>query len=156
MAKTSAGVLLYRRREQSLEVLLVHPGGPFFKAKDAGAWSIPKGEYESGEDPLTAALREFNEEIGCGPGSGEPRFLGDVRQASGKIVSAWAIEGDCDADSISSNLFSMEWPPRSGKMQQFPEVDRAAWFRIDAARRKINPAQAAFLDRLAKLIAELH
>lgn len=152
MAKTSAGVLLYRWRDAELEVLLVHPGGPFFVGKDAGAWSIPKGEYEAGEDPLTAALREFNEEIGCGPGSAEPRALGQVKQASGKIVSAWAIHGDCDADAIRSNSFSLEWPPRSGKMRQFPEVDRAAWFALDAARGKMNPAQCAFLDRLADML----
>lgn len=151
MAKTSAGVLLYRWRDAELEVLLVHPGGPFFVGKDAGAWSIPKGEYEAGEDPLTAARREFNEEIGCDPGSAEPRELGQVKQASGKIVSAWAIHGDCDADAIHSNSFSMEWPPRSGKMRQFPEVDRAAWFSLDAARGKMNPAQCAFLDRLADM-----
>ncbi len=151
MAKTSAGVLLYRWCDAELEVLLVHPGGPFFAGKDAGAWSIPKGEYEAGEDPLTAALREFNEEIGCGPGSAEPRSLGQVKQASGKIVSAWAIHGDCDAGAIRSNLFSMEWPPRSGKMRQFPEVDRAGWFTLDLARRKMNPAQCAFLDRLVSM-----
>ncbi len=152
MAKTSAGILLYRRRSHAPEVLLVHPGGPFFVTKDAGAWSIPKGEYESGEDPLAAALREFHEEIGCAPGSGEPRYLGQVKQASGKIVSAWAIEGDCDADAIHSNLFSLEWPPRSGKMKEFPEVDRAGWFTLDAARQKVNPAQCAFLDRLVERV----
>ncbi|SRR5579871_2855288 len=152
MAKTSAGILLYRRWNHALEVVLVHPGGPFFVTKDAGAWSIPKGEYESGEDPLSAALREFHEEIGCGPGSGEPRYLGQVKQASGKIVSAWAIEGDCDVNAIHSNLFSLEWPPRSGKMKEFPEVDRAGWFTLDAARQKMNPAQCAFLDRLVERV----
>lgn len=151
MAKTSAGVLLYRRRRDALEVLLVHPGGPFFRGKDAGAWSIPKGEYGDGEDPLAAALREFQEEVGCGPGSGEPRFLGEVRQASGKVVSAWAIAGDCDADAICSNLFSIEWPPRSGKTQQFPEVDRAGWFTLSEAAGKINPAQREFLHRLVAI-----
>ncbi len=154
MAKTSAGILLYRSRNHALEVLLAHPGGPFFAKKDAGAWSIPKGEYEAGEDPLAAALREFHEEIGCGPGSAEPRFLGQVKQASGKVVSAWAIQGDCDAEAIRSNLFALEWPPRSGKMQQFPEVDRAAWFTVDTARLKLNPAQCAFLDRLVEIAAE--
>lgn len=150
MPKTSAGILLYRRRSHALEVLLVHPGGPFFVSKDAGSWSIPKGEYEPAEDPLSAALREFHEEIGCGPGTGEPRSLGQVKQASGKIVSAWAIEGDCDVNAIHSNLFSVEWPPRSGKMREFPEVDRAGWFTLDAARQKMNPAQCAFLDRLVE------
>jgi predicted NUDIX family NTP pyrophosphohydrolase len=152
MAKTSAGVLLYRRRDRRLEVLLVHPGGPFWARKDAGSWSIPKGEYTSGEDPLDAAMREFHEEIGCGPGPGERRFLGEVRQASGKVVSAWAIKGDCDTEAVRSNLFSMEWPPRSGKMQEFPEVDRAGWFTLEAARLKMNPAQCTFLDRLAEII----
>jgi predicted NUDIX family NTP pyrophosphohydrolase len=153
MAKTSAGILLYRRRDHALEVLLVHPGGPFFKGKDAGAWSIPKGEYLSGEDPLAAALREFQEEIGCGPGRAEPRALGEVKQASGKIVKAWAIEGDCDAEAICSNLFSIEWPPRSGRLQQFPEVDRAAWFTLSEAVGRVNPAQQEFLHRLTAIAA---
>jgi predicted NUDIX family NTP pyrophosphohydrolase len=155
MAKLSAGVLLYRRRDRGLEVFLVHPGGPFWKGKDIGAWSIPKGEYSSGEDPLSAAKREFLEETGfelC-PGALHP--LNEVKLTSGKVVRAWAIEGDC-AESIQSNLFSMEWPPRSGKMQEFPEVDRAAWFTLETARMMIHTAQSTFLDRLVDLVEGKH
>jgi predicted NUDIX family NTP pyrophosphohydrolase len=147
MPKTSAGLLLYRKGKDGIEVFLSHPGGPFFKKKDAGAWSIPKGEIVEGEDPLVAARREFEEETGCRP---EGRFLplSPVKQKSGKIVMSWAVEDRCDADSITSNTFNLEWPPKSGRMQKFPEVDRAAWFTIEEAKQKINPAQAGLLDEL--------
>jgi predicted NUDIX family NTP pyrophosphohydrolase len=148
--KISAGLLLYRRRGE-LEVFLVHPGGPFWAKKDAAAWSLPKGEIAEGEDPLDTAKREFTEETGF-PIDGEFRQLTPVKQAGGKIVQAWAIEADCDAAQIRSNLFSLEWPPKSGKTQQFPEVDRAAWFNIPAARQRIHPAQSGFLDQLTSLL----
>jgi predicted NUDIX family NTP pyrophosphohydrolase len=147
MNRTSAGLLLYRRREGALEVLLVHPGGPFWARKDAGAWSIPKGEIDATEEPLAAARREFTEETGF-PAEGSFQPLTPVTQASGKIVHAWAVEGDVDPAGLRSNAFSIEWPPRSGRQQSFPEVDRAAWFPLDVARQKINPAQAALLDEL--------
>jgi predicted NUDIX family NTP pyrophosphohydrolase len=146
--RRSAGILLYRGAGAALEVLLVHPGGPFWARKDDGAWSIPKGEYSDDEDPLAAARREFAEELGSEPPTGEPSDLGQVRQKSGKIVHAWALQGDLDADEIHSNTFMLEWPPRSGRMIEVPEVDRAQWFELDLAREKINSAQAAFLDRL--------
>ena len=149
--RRSAGILLYRRAANDLEVLLVHPGGPFWTRRDAGAWSIPKGEYEPEDDPLAAARREFEEELGSAPPGTEPLELGEVRQTSGKLVRAWALEGDLDATAAFSNTFTVEWPPRSGQMREFPEVDRAEWFTLAAAREKINPAQAAFLDRLAEL-----
>ena|ERR1700754_954649 len=149
MAKRSAGILLYRRRPE-LEVLLVHPGGPFWTKKDLGAWSIPKGEHDEGEDARTCAIREFTEETGSAPSPGELEDLGTVKQKSGKVVQAWALEGDLDAAAVRSNMFSMQWPPRSGRMQEFPEVDRAEWFSLSAARERINPAQAAFLDRLER------
>ncbi|HTB96236.1 MAG TPA: NUDIX domain-containing protein [Terracidiphilus sp.] len=152
MAKRSAGILLYRLRGGGIEVLLVHPGGPFWKAKDAGAWSIPKGEYDEGDDALEAARREYAEELGIAPGIGAMLPLGEVKLASGKIVMAWALEGDCDAGAARSNSFSMEWPPRSGKMQEFPEVDQAAWFSIAEAREKMHPAQGEFLDRLTSRV----
>ena len=151
MAKRSAGVLAYRRRDGELEVLLAHPGGPFWSRKDEGAWTIPKGEYVDGEEPFAAAKREFAEETGAAI-EGDFLPLGEVRQASGKVVSAWAHETDLDAGAIRSNTFELEYPPRSGKMRTFPEIDRAAWFRMPEARGKIHPAQAAFLDRL---LAEL-
>ncbi len=147
MPKTSAGILLYRKINNALEVFLVHPGGPFFGKKDAGAWSIPKGELNEGEDELAAAKREFEEETGCRP-KGPFISLLPVTQKSGKIVVSWAAEGDCDADSITSNMFSLEWPPKSGRMQEFPEADRAGWFKIPEAKQKINPAQAALLNEL--------
>jgi predicted NUDIX family NTP pyrophosphohydrolase len=151
MARRSAGILLHRPGAAGPEVLLVHPGGPFWAKKDAGAWSIPKGEYDDAEDPLACARREFAEELGSPPPDGtEPVALGEVRQKGGKVVVAWAIEGDIDADAIESNTFTMEWPPRSGAMRAFPEVDRAGWFALDAAREKILPAQAPLLDRLAE------
>jgi predicted NUDIX family NTP pyrophosphohydrolase len=148
--RRSAGIVLYRGTPSELEVLLVHPGGPFWTKKDGGVWSIPKGEYEPGDDPLEAARREFEEELGSAPPDGRALDLGEVRQKSGKLVRAWALEGDLDATACHSNTFTTEWPPRSGRMQEFPEVDRAEWFGLDAAREKINPAQAAFLDRLAE------
>jgi len=147
--KQSAGILLYRS-PPAREVLLVHPGGPFWAKKDAGAWSIPKGEYEEGDDPRAAALREFEEELGSAlPAGTELVELGTVKLKSGKRITAFAAEGDLDAETISSNTFEMEWPPRSGRMQAFPEVDRAGWFSIEEAREKLNPAQAEFLVRLA-------
>lgn len=147
MPKTSAGILMYRKRNNELEVFLIHPGGPFFTKKDEGAWSIPKGEIDEREDELSAAKREFEEETGCRP---EGLFvpLSPVKQKSGKIVLSWAVEGECEADSITSNTFSLEWPPKSGRVQEFPEADRAAWFTIREARQKINPAQAPLLDEL--------
>ena len=153
MPKLSAGLLVYRRTDDGIEVLLVHPGGPFWAKKDEGSWSLPKGEYEPEEDPLTVALREFEEETGQPPPDhSEAEWLGEQRQPSGKVVSAWAVEGDVDVSDIRSNTFEMEWPPRSGRMQEFPEVDRAGWFGPDEARRKILRGQAGFLDRLSKLI----
>ena len=152
MAKRSAGLLLYRRGDRSLEVLLVHPGGPFWRAKDLGAWSLAKGEIDPGEEPAACALREFEEETGTRL-EGVPVPLGEVRQAGGKTVIGFALEGDLEADAIRSITFELEWPPRSGRRQSYPEVDRAAWFTLDEAREKLNPAQAAFLDRLAALLA---
>ena len=149
MAKASAGLLLYRRRGGALEVFLVHPGGPFWARKDDGAWSIPKGEFGADEDPLDAARREFEEETGFrAEAAGVP--LTPQRQAGGKTVHAWAAEGDCDPAAIRSNTFVIEWPPRSGRMQAFPEVDRAAWFDLATARLKINRGQAPFLDELQR------
>jgi predicted NUDIX family NTP pyrophosphohydrolase len=148
MAKQSAGILLYRRNKEQLEILLVHPGGPFWAKKDRGAWSIPKGEYE-GEDPLTAAKREFEEEIGI-PIEGEPLALSQQKQKGGKLVDAWAVEGDLDPEQVHSNTFEMEWPPKSGKGQRFPEVDKARWFPVETALEKINPGQAAFIHELIR------
>jgi predicted NUDIX family NTP pyrophosphohydrolase len=148
----SAGILLYRRQREGLEVLLVHPGGPFWRKKDEGAWTIPKGERGPGEDPETAARREFAEELGSLP-EGALTPLGRIRQRGGKHVDGFALQGDFDAAHVSSDSFQMEWPPRSGKMQSFPEVDRAAWFALDEARVKINAAQRAFIDRLEALCA---
>jgi predicted NUDIX family NTP pyrophosphohydrolase len=146
--KRSAGILLHRTAAGAPEVLLVHPGGPYWARKDAGAWSIPKGEYEDGEDPRACALREFEEELGVALPTGELAELGSVKQKGGKVVTAWAAEGDLDADSVASNTFTMEWPPRSGRTAEFPEIDRAGWFEIEAAREKLVPAQTEFLDRL--------
>lgn len=154
MPKRSAGLLLYRRRPEGLEVMLVHPGGPYWRRRDDAAWSIPKGEREEGEEPLAAALREFEEEIGQAPPEGAPVELGQVRQAAGKVVSAWAIEADIDISEVDSVTFEMEWPPRSGRMREFPEVDRAGWFDLATARRKIVRAQAPLLDALAKRLGE--
>jgi predicted NUDIX family NTP pyrophosphohydrolase len=147
VARTSAGILLYRRRGGGLEVFLVHPGGPFWASKDAGAWSIPKGEIDPTEEPLAAARREFREETGLAA-EGHVQPLAPITQAGGKVVQAWALEGDLDPAALCSNTFSIEWPPRSGRQQSFPEVDRAAWLPLDAARRKINRAQVALLDEL--------
>ncbi len=152
MTKTSAGLLLYKRTSNELRVFLIHPGGPFFINKDDGAWSIPKGLLEPGEDPLAAAQREFAEETGCRP-EGQFLPLSPVQQKGGKIVLAWAVEADCDADDIVSNTFDLEWPPHSGRIQQFPEADRAAWFSIEEAKKKIIPAQIAFLDELQSLVS---
>jgi predicted NUDIX family NTP pyrophosphohydrolase len=152
MPKRSAGLILFRRLAGEIQVLLVHPGGPYFARKDAGAWSIPKGEYTHGEDPEAVALREFEEETGVRP-PGHLLALGEVRQAGGKEVTAFTLEGDLDPDTLRSNLFAMEWPPRSGRLQSFPEVDRAGWFSLAEARIKILPAQAPLLDRLSEAVS---
>lgn len=150
MAATSAGILLFRRTGDTIEVLLVHPGGPFWAKKDLGAWSIPKGEYTEGEDPLACALRELAEELGAPPDldADELIDLGTVRQKGGKVVRCWAAETDFDPAKLHSNTFTIEWPPRSGVQREFPEVDRAEWLGLEGAGRKINPAQAEFLERL--------
>lgn len=147
MPKKSAGILLFRRNGGVIELLLVHPGGPFWAKKDAGAWSIPKGEFEDPEDPLAAARREFTEETG-GTAGGEPIELTPLRQPGGKTVFAWAMEGDFDPDELRSNQFTMEWPPRSGRTREFPEVDRAGWFPPEEARAKILKGQIGFVDQL--------
>lgn len=152
MAKKSAGIVLWKRAAGELRVLLVHPGGPFWKNKDLGAWTIPKGEYDDSEDAPAAAKREFAEELGELP-RGELTPLGDVRQKAGKMVSGFALEADFDVASFKCNTFEIEWPPRSGKRASFPEIDRAEWFRLDAAREKINPAQRLLLERLEALAA---
>jgi predicted NUDIX family NTP pyrophosphohydrolase len=138
---------MFRRRDSNVQVFLVHPGGPFWKKKDAGSWSIPKGEYDEGEDPLDAAKREFEEETGINA-DGEFIALGEARQSGGKVISAWAFEGDCSPVEVRSNMFSMEWPPKSGHEQEFPEVDRADWFSLDEARTRILKGQVVFLNRL--------
>lgn len=148
----SAGILLHRERDGALEVLLVHPGGPAWARRDLGAWSIPKGEYGEDEDPLSAARREFAEELGVAPPPGEAVELGEIRQRAGKLVRGWALGGDLDAGAIVSNTFQIEWPPRSGKLVEIPEVDRAEWFALEAAREKINPGQVPLLDRLAEVL----
>lgn len=151
MAKRSAGLLLYRRNEQGLEVFLVHPGGPFWAKKDLGAWSIPKGEYTDAEDPLSAARREFHEETGF---TVEGNFvaLGSIRQTGGKVVLVWAIEGDCDPAKLTSNPCQLKWPPRSGRTIEFPEVDRGGWFSLREAQDRILPSQAPMLLRLAETL----
>jgi len=149
MAKRSAGLLLYRRRDDSLEVFLVHPGGPFWAKKDLGAWSIPKGEYSEDEDPLNAARREFEEETGF-PAPAHAIALDELKQAGGKIVTAWAAEGDCDPARLVSNLCEIEWPPRSGRKIEIPEVDRGAWFSIREAHERILQSQQAFLEGLER------
>ncbi len=151
MPKNSAGLLMYRFRDGALEVFLVHPGGPFWAKKDLGAWSIPKGEFGSGDDPLEAAKREFQEETGC-VAEGPFLQLTPVKQAGGKVVHAWAAKGDCDATRIISNTFSIEWPPHSGKQQEFPEVDRAAWLGVDAAKEKILKGQMPLIGELQRLL----
>ena len=149
--KNSAGILLHRLRGSGIEVFLVHPGGPFWATKDAGAWSIPKGEFEAGEDPLEAAKREFKEETGFAV-AGNFIELTPVKQPGGKVVYAWAVMGDCEAESIKSNTFSLEWPPRSGKRKEFPEVDRAGWFTPEVAREKILKGQLVLLEELKRKI----
>lgn len=152
--KHSAGILLFRRGGEGVEFLLVHPGGPFWRRKDLGAWTIPKGQIEDGEEPRACAVRELEEELGEAPELDPERLieLGSIRQRAGKVVDAWAAEADFDPARLDSNTFSMEWPPRSGDEQEFPEVDRADWFDLETARQKILPAQAELLDRLAKIL----
>lgn len=152
MPKQSAGLLMFRRRGDHLEVLLAHPGGPLWAAKDVGAWTIPKGEHGPDEEPLAAARREFQEETGLAP-AGPFVPLRPIRLRSGKLVRAWACEGDCDPVQLRSGTFTMEWPPRSGKFAEFPEIDRASFFSLVQARAKINAAQVALLDDLAEALA---
>jgi len=153
MPQISAGLLLYRITHGKPEVLLVHPGGPFWRNKEDGAWSIPKGEVAEGEDLLEAARREFEEETGCAL-AGPFIPLKPVKQKSGKVVHAWAVRGDLDASAIRSNMFTMEWPPKSGKMTEFPEVDRAEFFDLERAKKKINPAQAALIAELQERLLD--
>ncbi|HXR31857.1 MAG TPA: NUDIX domain-containing protein [Solirubrobacterales bacterium] len=155
MAATSAGILLHRRAGDAIEVLLVHPGGPFWTKKDLGAWSIPKGEVGEDEEPRACALRELEEELGSvlGLAPDDLTELGTIRQKGGKLVHCWAAEADFDPATLRSNTFTMEWPPRSGREREFPEVDRAEWFDVEQARRKINAAQAELLDRLLDVVA---
>jgi predicted NUDIX family NTP pyrophosphohydrolase len=152
MPKQSAGILLYRVRQGAVEVFVVHPGGPFWRNKDLGAWSIPKGEYAAAEEPLACALREFEEETGQEPPREHLLELGTIRQRGGKVLTAWAAEGDLDAAAITSNTFTLEWPPRSGRQQEFPEVDRAGWFDPATARQKLLGAQAELVDRLLEAL----
>jgi predicted NUDIX family NTP pyrophosphohydrolase len=151
MPKRSAGILMFRRGAQGLEVLLVHPGGPFWARKDLGAWSIPKGEYSEGDEPLATAIREFAEETGTQP-QGELTPLGEITQPGRKIVTAFALEGDFDPATLKSNTFELEWPPKSGRKSTFPEVDRAQWFSLDMAREKILQGQREFITRLLELM----
>ena len=148
----SAGLLLWRRAGEGVELLLGHPGGPLFARKDDGVWTVPKGEVDPGEELLAAARREFTEELGLPAPAGDAVALGDVRLRSGKVVSVWALEGDLDVTSIDSNLFAMEWPPRSGRTQEFVELDRAAWFAPDRARVALTASQVPFVDRLLALV----
>jgi predicted NUDIX family NTP pyrophosphohydrolase len=154
MAKCSAGILLFRGRGAQLRLLLVHPGGPFWAKKDLGAWSIPKGEHEEGDVPLAVARREFQEELGEPAPAGDAIELGELVQPSRKRIVAFAIEGDFDPSRLKSNLFEMEWPPKSGRLQSFPEVDRAAWFTLDEACEKILPGQRPFIDRLLERLSQ--
>ncbi|MGB7873395.1 MAG: NUDIX domain-containing protein [Anaerolineales bacterium] len=151
MAKQSAGLLLYRMQRDCLEIFLVHPGGPYWTKKDVGAWSIPKGEFDE-EEALPAAKREFYEEIGNPAPQGNYILLKPVRQKSGKIVHAWAVEGEVDAEHIRGNDFEMEWPPKSGNVQSFPEIDRAAWFSVEEAQQKINPGQVGLILELLEKV----
>jgi predicted NUDIX family NTP pyrophosphohydrolase len=153
MPRRSAGILLHRPGADGQEVLLVHPGGPYWARRDDGGWSIPKGEHEDDEDARSCALREFAEELGTPPPDAPLTDLGEVRQRAGKRVTAWALAGDLDASAVRSNTFMLEWPPRSGQLREFPEVDRAGWFSIAEARRKLLPAQTPFLDRLVEHLA---
>jgi predicted NUDIX family NTP pyrophosphohydrolase len=150
--KTSAGILLYRLSSEVLEVFLVHPGGPFWAKKDAGAWSIPKGEFEEGADPMETAKREFHEETGSRI-SGAFIELTPLKQPGGKLIHGWAVNGDIDASSIKSNTFSMEWPPHSGMQQEFPEIDRGEWFAVPRALEKLLPGQHGFIDELGKILS---
>ena len=152
-SKRSAGILLYRRRSGQVEVLLVHLGGPFWRKKDDGAWFIPKGELEAGEDPLQAARREFREELGSEPPEGEPLALGTVKNKSGKLIYAWALEGELELATFQSNTFTLEWPPRSGQMREFPEIDRAAFFELPDAEQKLHQAELPLLERLRALLS---
>ncbi|MFP4226269.1 MAG: NUDIX domain-containing protein [Desulfobacterales bacterium] len=151
MAQKSAGILMYRFQEQALEVFLVHPGGPFWARRDHAAWSIPKGEFSDSEDPLEAAKREFQEETGM-PAGGDLFYLGEFKQPSRKLIHVWAVEGDCDPGAIESNTFEMEWPPKSGKYERFPEVDRAGWFSLEAASEKLHKGQVVLIGRLAEAL----
>jgi predicted NUDIX family NTP pyrophosphohydrolase len=151
MPKISAGILMYRFRKDVLEVLLVHPGGPLWSKKDSGSWSVPKGEYTDKEDPFIVAKREFQEETGF-QADGDFKPLKPLKQPSGKIVSAWALEGDCDTSKVKNNTFKMEWPPRSGKQQEFPEIDRAEWFTIEMAKKKLLKGQVGFIEELCELL----
>lgn len=153
MPKRSAGILMFRRKHDGLEVFLVHPGGPFWVKKDLGAWTVPKGEYAEDEEPLAAAKREFQEETGFSA-AGDFIELGEVRQNSGKIVTAFAVEGDCEPDKLVSNFCPVEWPPRSGRQIEIPEVDRGAWFSVEEARRRIFSSQSPFLDILVGKLRE--
>ena len=152
MPKRSAGLVVYRHSGGGLEILLVHPGGPYWAGKDLGAWSIPKGEPAPNEDCLTAAQREFTEETGCTV-TGEFTALAPIKQAGGKVVEAWAVEGQCDPSRLRSNAVMLEWPPHSGELKGFPEVDRAAWFPLPEARRRILPSQRAFLAQLDGMLS---
>ena len=153
--RVSAGILLWRRRDGRPEVLLAHPGGPFWARKDRGHWTVPKGETDAGEELEAVARREFAEETGHPVPDGPLLHLGEIRQRSGKLVIAWAVEGDLDPAVAVSNTFEMEWPPRSGTIQQFPEIDRVEWFGLDEARRRLNAAQVPFLERLQEAISRL-
>lgn len=152
MPRSSAGLLLYRRRDAGVEVLIGHMGGPFWARKDDAAWSVPKGEYGPDEEPFAVALREFEEELGSPAPADDFVPLGEVRQAGGKVFTAWAAEGDLDAASARSNTFSLEWPPRSGRIQEYPEIDRAAWVTVDEARTKLVRGQVPLLDRLLAVL----
>ena len=150
MKKQSAGLLVYRTKNGRLEVLIAHPGGPFFVKKDVGFWSIPKGLYDDSENPLAAAKREFSEEIGLPPPDGRYLELGEIKRKDGKLIKVWAVEGEIDESKVASNTFEIEWPPRSGKKQAFPEIDRALWADLKTAAQKLQFAQVEFLERLAK------
>ena len=153
MSRVSAGLLMYRLEDGTLQVLLAHPGGPFFRNKDDGAWTVPKGEVEASEDPLATAKRELKEETGFEVPEGEPLYdLGEVKQKGGKLVRAWGVQASVDPARLESNTFEIEWPPRSGRRQRFPEIDRATYFALPQARIKINPAQVRFLDRLTEAV----
>ena len=153
MPKRAAGILLFRRRLSGIEVLLAHPGGPLWARKDLGAWTLPKGQFTDGELPLDAARREFEEEMGSAP-PGEIQPLGTLKQPSGKVIHAWAAESDFDVSRVTSNRFELEWPPRSGRVSEFPEVDRAQWFSLEEARVKIIKGQQPFLERLLALVSD--